>query len=193
MQVNEGLKAGDLEGIVEKRFSVDQYKSKMGEDKDICVLSFVCSSAPGAKDLENFCEKGYKKVMDADATLKGNQVKMEQALDTQAKYIEKQKQDFEAIMKANQEVNKLVGNLKKDIDDLDKRFNKGTRDLGKTAMERPDAMERIVNKASDKALRCVEIAGGAKLTEAEKTATKKSEINSECPAIANPAYKPYNE
>ena len=128
-----------------------------------------------------------------NATLKGNQVKMVQALDTQAKYIEKQKQDFEAIMKANQEVNKLVGNLKKDIDDLDKRFNKGTRDLGKTAMERPDAMERIVNKASDKALRCVEIAGGAKLTEAEKTATKKSEINSECPAIANPAYKPYNE
>ena len=128
-----------------------------------------------------------------NATLKGNQIKMEQALDTQAKYIEKQKQDFEAIMKANQEVNKLVGNLKKDIDDLDKRFNKGTRDLGKTAMERPDAMERIINKASDKALRCVEIAGGAKLTEAEKTATKKSEINSECPAIANPAYKPYNE
>ena len=128
-----------------------------------------------------------------NATLKSNQVKMEQALDAQAKYIEQQKKDFEAIMKANQEVNKLVGNLKKDIDDLDKRFNKGTRDLGKTAMERPEAMERIVNKASDKALRCVEIAGGAKLTEAEKTATKKSEINSECPTIANPAYKPYNE
>jgi hypothetical protein len=128
-----------------------------------------------------------------NAILKGNQVKMEQALETQTKFIEDQKRDFEAILKANQEVNKLVGTLKKDIDDLDKRFNKGTRDLGKTAMERPEAMERIVNKASDKALRCVEIAGGAKLTEAEKTATKKSEINSECPAIANPAYKPYNE
>ena len=128
-----------------------------------------------------------------NAILKGNQVKMEQALETQTKFIEQQKKDFEAILKANQEVNKLVGNLKKDIDDLDKRFNKGTRDLGKTAIERPDAMERIVNKASDKALRCVENAGGAKLTEAEKTATKKSEINSECPAIANPAYKPYNE
>jgi hypothetical protein len=128
-----------------------------------------------------------------NATLKSNQVKMEQALDTQAKYIEQQKKDFEAIMKANQEVNKLVGNLKKDIDDLDKRFNKGTRDLGKTAIERPEAMERIINKASDKALRCVEIAGGSPLTEQEKKATKKSEINSECPAIANPAYKPYNE
>ena len=128
-----------------------------------------------------------------NAILKGNQVKMEQALETQTKFIEDQKRDFEAIMKANQEVNKLVGNLKKDIDDLDKRFNKGTRDLGKTAMERPEAMERIVNKASDKALRCVEIAGGAKLTEAEKTATKKSEINSECPAIANPKYVPHND
>ena len=128
-----------------------------------------------------------------NAILKGNQVKMEQALETQTKFIEQQKKDYEAILKANQEVNRLVGNLKKDIDDLDKRFNKGTRDLGKTAMERPEAMERIINKASDKALRCVEIAGGAKLTEAEKTATKKSEINSECPAIANPAYKPYNE
>jgi len=68
MQVNEGLKAGDLDGIVEKRFSVDQYKSKMGEDKDICVLAFVCSGAAGAKDLEKFAEKGYKKVLDADAT-----------------------------------------------------------------------------------------------------------------------------
>ena len=128
-----------------------------------------------------------------NAILKGNQVKMEQALETQTKYIEQQKKDYEAILKANQEVNKLVGNLKKDIDDLDKRFNKGTRDLGKTALERPEAMERIINKASDKALRCVEIAGGAKLTEAEKTATKKSEINSECPAIANPKYVPHND
>ena len=68
MQVSEGLKAGDLEGIVEKRFSIDQYKSKMGDDKDICVLSFVCANAAGAKDLESFAEKGYKKVLDADAT-----------------------------------------------------------------------------------------------------------------------------
>ena len=40
-------------------------------------------------------------------------------------------------------------------------------------------------------MRCVEIASGAPLTEKEKTATKKSEINSECPSIANPNYVPY--
>ena len=45
--VNEGLKAGDLEGVVGNRFSIDQYKSKMGEDKNILVLGFnVDGSAP---------------------------------------------------------------------------------------------------------------------------------------------------
>ena len=66
--INEGLRAGDLDGIVEKRFSVDQYKSKMGEDKDVMVLGFTCNSQAGAKDLESFAEKGYKNILDADAT-----------------------------------------------------------------------------------------------------------------------------
>ena len=68
MKITEGLKTGDLEGIVEKVFSVDQHKSKMGEDKDVCVVTFTCGSQAGAKDLESFAEKGYKKVLDADAT-----------------------------------------------------------------------------------------------------------------------------
>jgi len=66
--LTEGLRAGDLEGIISKTFSVDQYKSKMGEDKNIMVLAFTCNSAEGAKDLERFAEKGYKKILDADAT-----------------------------------------------------------------------------------------------------------------------------
>ena len=66
--VNEGLKAGDLEGVVSKRFSVDQFKSKMGEDRNIMVLAFSVDSQAAAKDLERFAETGYKDVLDADAT-----------------------------------------------------------------------------------------------------------------------------
>lgn len=66
--VNEGLKAGDLEGVVSKRFSVDQFKSKMGEDKNIMVLAFSVDGQAPAKDLERFAETGYKEVLDADAT-----------------------------------------------------------------------------------------------------------------------------
>ena len=68
MLVNEGLKAGDLEGVVSKRFSVDQFKSKMGEDRNIMVLAFSVEGQAAAKDLERFAETGYKEVLDADAT-----------------------------------------------------------------------------------------------------------------------------
>ncbi len=68
MKLQEGLKAGDLEGVINKRFSVDQYKSKMGDDKNIMVIAFEVDSLAPAKDLERFAETGYKSVMDADAT-----------------------------------------------------------------------------------------------------------------------------
>ena len=68
MQVNEGLKAGDLEGVVSKTFSVDRYKSKMGDDRNIMVLAFTVDGLEPAKDLERFAETGYKEVLDADAT-----------------------------------------------------------------------------------------------------------------------------
>ena len=66
--VKEGLKAGDLDGVVSKRFSVDQFKSKMGEDRNIMVLAFTVDGMAPAKDLERFAESGYKEVLDADAT-----------------------------------------------------------------------------------------------------------------------------
>ena len=66
--VNEGLKAGDLEGVVSNRFSVDRFKSKMGDDKNIMVLAFSVDGQAPAKDLERFAEAGYKDVLDADAT-----------------------------------------------------------------------------------------------------------------------------
>ena len=66
--VKEGLKAGDLEGSVSKRFTVDQFKSKMGEDRNIMVLAFTVDGMAPAKDLERFAETGFKEVLDADAT-----------------------------------------------------------------------------------------------------------------------------
>jgi len=126
-----------------------------------------------------------------NATLKANQMKLEQAVTSQQQLLEQQKKDFQAIMKANTELNALINNLKKDIDDLDKRFNKNDRDIGKIAIEKPKVIERIVNKGTEAAARCIELASGAPHTEAELKATKKSEINRECPSIANPNYVPY--
>ena len=123
--------------------------------------------------------------------LKENAVKLESAIGEQKQLIENQKKDFTEILDANKKMNELVGNLKKDLDDLDKRFSKKNRDIGKLAIDRTKVIERIINKGSDNATRCIEIASGSPLTEEEKNATKKSEINPECPSIANPKYIAY--
>jgi hypothetical protein len=65
-QLNEGLLAGDLRMLVNNIFEVDSYASKMGEDKDIVVLSFTVESQKPADDLVEFVENGYDFVLDAD-------------------------------------------------------------------------------------------------------------------------------
>ena len=131
------------------------------------------------------------KLRSDNAILKANQVKLESAVADQKQLIENQKKDFEEILSANKKMNELVSVLKKDLEDLDKRFNKKNRDVGKLAIAKTKAIERITNNGSKNANRCIEIASGAELTEAEKNATKKSEINTECPSIANTNYVPY--
>ena len=134
----------------------------------------------------------YVQKLRADnAVLKINQEKLETAVSEQQTLIENQKKDFEDILDANKKMNELVSVLKKDLEDLDKRFNKKNRDVGKLAIAKTKSIERITNNASIAANRCIEIASGAELTEKEINATKKSEINTECPSIANPNYIPY--
>ena len=131
------------------------------------------------------------KLQKDNAILKENAVKLESAISEQKVLIEKQQKDFKEILQANADMNELVNNLKKDLDDLDKRFSKKDRDFGKLAIDRTKVIEKIMNKGGDNAARCLEIASGSPLTDEEINATKKSEINSECPSIANPNYTPY--
>ena len=131
-----------------------------------------------------------------NAILKENAIKLENAVSSQQAVIDQQKKDFENILQANKELNALKLTLTKELEALDNKFNKTNasgkkRDIGDLAVNRPESVERVINRASDNAVRCVEIAMGAELTETERKATKKSEINSECPSIANPNYIPY--
>ena len=139
----------------------------------------------------------YVKTLKSDlATSEANNAKLVESVAGQKAVIEQQQKDFTAILAANRELEDKNRVLTTELKNLDERFNKingkgEVRDIGKLAIEKDRAVERIINNASAKAMRCVEIAMGAELTEAERNATKKSEINSECPSIANPNYVPY--
>jgi len=62
------LQPNDLKDFVNEIFTIDSYKSKMGQDKEIAVLAFEVKSQEPAKDLMNFIEKGYDFVLDADVS-----------------------------------------------------------------------------------------------------------------------------
>jgi hypothetical protein len=68
MNLNESLRAGDLRDLVKKVFEIDSYKSKIGKDEDVVVLSFTVDQEDPAKDLENFFEMGYSFILDADVS-----------------------------------------------------------------------------------------------------------------------------
>jgi hypothetical protein len=135
------------------------------------------------------------KLRSDNAILKANQIKLEEAVASQQEVIAQQKADFETIMAANAKLQETRDILKQELQNLDDKFNKTNasgkkRDIGDLAVNRPDSVERVINRASDNALRCVEVAMGAELTEKEINATKPSEINSECPSLVNPNYVP---
>jgi hypothetical protein len=67
-QFNEGLEKGDLARLVHDELHIDEYKSKMGNDEDMIVVSFKVGGKDPAIDLVNFIEKGYDWVIDADTS-----------------------------------------------------------------------------------------------------------------------------
>ena len=66
--LRENLEQGDLKRLVHNELHIDEYKSKMGDDADVCVLSFKVSGKEPSMDLVNFLEKGYEFILDADVS-----------------------------------------------------------------------------------------------------------------------------
>jgi hypothetical protein len=66
--LEEGLRRDDLKHSVDRLFTIDQFQSKMGDDKNIITLRFRASNKEPAIDLMEFIERGYEFVLDADVS-----------------------------------------------------------------------------------------------------------------------------
>lgn len=71
--LEEGLRPLDLQETVYSTIEIDTYRSKMGEDRDVCVVSFRVMDRAPARDLMEFIEKGYNQVLDADISAGENE------------------------------------------------------------------------------------------------------------------------
>ena len=117
------------------------------------------------------------KLQKDNAVLKTNQIKLETAVQESNQVIEQQTKDLKKIRSTLKKVEEVNAKLQADRDALNKRL--GKHDIGNLAENKPGLVEKIINKASDSAARCVESASGSPLTEEELNGTP----NRECPSF----------
>jgi len=120
------------------------------------------------------------------AVSEANNRQLVEATREQNMLIEQMKQDVAAIQQANAELQQQTEKQRRDVETLSTKFSK--RDFGALAAEKPEVVEKLVNRGSRNALRCMELASGAPLTEQEKAAKTPMEANRECPSLIDSDY-----
>lgn len=72
-----------------------------------------------------------------------------------------------------------LNEARRNVDLLEEKLSEN--DIGMLAQQKPELVEKIINNASDNALRCFEILSGSDLTPEERDAENDTEFNTECP------------
>lgn len=60
------LRPNDLENLVSTQISLDEFKSKLGEDRSVIVMAIPVAEESAAHDLGDFVERGPFKIWDVD-------------------------------------------------------------------------------------------------------------------------------
>jgi hypothetical protein len=121
-----------------------------------------------------------------------NNKTLKDGIEQQQRLIEQMQRDVAQIQEINADLANEADRQKREMRDLVDRFNVNargeSRDFGAIAAARPGVVERLVNRGTASAMRCLQLASGAPHTEAELAAKTSSEINRECPTLANPNF-----
>jgi len=122
-----------------------------------------------------------------------NARRLQEGIQEQKDLLKQMVEDVAAIQQTNRDLQNLAERYRGEVDTLTKKFSQvargNPRDFGQLARERPELVERLVNRGTRNAMRCLELASGAVHTREELAAKSSGEINKECPAIANPNYR----
>ena len=113
-----------------------------------------------------------------------NNRKLTLAVEAQQETIKNIRNDIGQIQSVNREMIALANQQQEEIEALSNKFNTSAngeqRDFGEISIAKPGLVEKLINKGTTSALRCLEIASGSPLTESEK---KSNELKKECPDI----------
>lgn len=131
--------------------------------------------------------KYYTDTQLALQTLTANNAKLEDAVKLSEQSVKDLQSDYNRVIIEFERTQQEFAQSRTRVDELEKRLSE--TDIGVLAERRPGLVEKVVDKATANLNRCFELLSGAEHTEKELLATKPSQINNECPGIANPNYK----
>ena len=121
----------------------------------------------------------YKDSQARIAQLVENNAKLELAVKTNEETIAVLQQNFAAANAELTRVNESFTAVRAQNRELSDRL--AEHDVAYLASKKPGLVEKVINKASDKAARCFELLSGSPLTDNERNATDGKSFNSECP------------
>lgn len=98
--------------------------------------------------------------------------------------IERLEQSYEKIQEDYNKASAQMQDIRKQNELLAEKFEENR--LAQLAQVKPKPIERIVNNATKKAFRCLEILSGSPLTDNERKSQDGQSFNSECPWLFDP-------
>ena len=121
----------------------------------------------------------YNDTQEKMAILNANNAKLETAVALNEETISSLETSYAASQVENERLNQAYTEIRRQNNVLADKLS--DVDLGLLAAQKPESIERVVNRGTKNAGRCFEILSGAQLTEDEKNATSGEDFNKECP------------
>jgi len=145
----------------------------------IGIISLFSVIGGGAYYYYTTTQNTIMQLTENNATLKSNQIELEGAIESANETITYLQDNARQIREQYEVAQRQLDEIRQQNSRLRDRLS--DHDISALAEARPELVERIINNASDEALRCFELLSGAPLTDNERNAENGQKFNNECP------------
>lgn len=122
-----------------------------------------------------------------NTVLEANNAQLTNSIETQKETIDVLNAHYDRASEISKNTANELANSRLRINTLEQKLSE--HDIGFLSANKPKLVEKVLNNATEDLYRCFEIASGAPLTQEELDATKPSQVNTQCPHLANPNYQ----
>lgn len=123
----------------------------------------------------------YNSSQNTISILTENNAKLENGIQLNEETINNLQISYTAAQEQIEQLNIENREIRRNNQMLIDRFSDS--DIGVAAANKPELVERLINRGTNNAFRCLELLSGSELTERERNAKNGNEFNRECPWI----------